>query len=62
MVKKVELLPLKDVARDPEAISEQIEVRKRLKSDCVGWLYPGILQGEIDQLRDLLKDPPQGQG
>lgn len=35
-------------------INQQIELRKNLIQQMVGWLYPSILQGEIYSLKELL--------
>ena len=44
--------PIKEALEliDPEAILEEVAVRRSLIRDMVGWLYPSILRGEIEKL------------
>ncbi len=45
-----EMIPLQKIPRDRGVIDEQITVRRKLKAQMVGWLYPRILQREIETL------------
>lgn len=51
------LLPIKSALEldDPSWIQEQIQIRKRIKSTLVGWLYPSILSYEIEKLQEHLE-------
>lgn len=50
------LLPIKSALEldDPSWIQEQIQIRKRIKSTLVGWLYLSILSYEIEKLQEHL--------
>ena len=38
---------------DQEEIECEIEIRKKLLSEMIGWLYSSILQDEIEKLKSL---------
>jgi hypothetical protein len=40
---------------NPQEIRKQIEIRDDLITEMVGWLYPRIIQSEIDTLEELLE-------
>ena len=40
-----------------EEIDEEIKARREMINQLVGWLYPSILNGEIETLFELKKDP-----
>jgi hypothetical protein len=60
------MLPTLDIKKalllkNHNEIIEQINNRKHNISEMLGWLYPSIIQAEIDQLYKRLKwlrDPP----
>jgi putative IMPACT (imprinted ancient) family translation regulator len=37
-------------------VREQIELRRKQISDMVGWLYPSIINGEIEKLIKRIHD------
>lgn len=41
-------------AQDPAVLQEEIELRRKMIPDMLGWLYPSILEGEIQQLLEIL--------
>lgn len=49
-------LPLDQIPDDENLIREQIEVRRKLLPQMVGWLYPSILSDEIAKLQERLKE------
>jgi len=40
---------------DPEDILKEIREKEKLRDQMVGGLYPGIVQGEIDQLKRVYR-------
>jgi hypothetical protein len=38
-----------------QEIIDQLEIREKLIEEMVGWLYPRIIQSEIDTLEELLE-------
>jgi len=44
----------------PDRIIAEINERIKLKAQLVGWLYPPIVQGEIDELKALYTDKGLG--
>ena len=45
---------------DPEQILVEIQERRTLIRDMVGWLYPSILSGEIQQLHEEYRHKKYG--
>jgi hypothetical protein len=45
---------LNEIPDNAEALREQIAVRRKMRSEMVGWLYARILDDEIEKLRDRL--------
>jgi len=42
---------LDEIPDNAEALREQIQVRRRMRAEMVGWLYASILDDEIEKLR-----------
>jgi hypothetical protein len=48
------LVPVHDaVGFKGDALKEQIDIRRTLRNQCVGWLYRGILEDELHTLQEL---------
>lgn len=52
MVRRMGLIGEANIPDDVEVLEEQIQVREKLKSQMVGWLYPSVLTDEIARLRE----------
>lgn len=48
-------MALKNYPLDKDVLRWEIQDRQTMASQCVGWLYPSILNGEIAELEALLQ-------
>ncbi len=48
-------MALKNYPLDGDVLRWEIQDRRTMASQCVGWLYPSILNGEIAELEALLQ-------
>ena len=46
---------LNEIPDNAEALREQIAIRRKMRSEMVGWLYASILDDEIEKLSTRLR-------